>query len=166
MCYQYSCESEFSTKSLCLPGERGLGGAMQGPSAGTMSEVRGPAVGCGIGSGLKTELPHPQQQVVYVFTTGLANRWELFAHLTILWIFLNQSYLRANSEACHDFSELLSFVPQCCRGSSERTDRFHPHVSPAKCSSYQVESGQSNVQRFKFVQNLLDHRKSYRCMWK
>lgn len=77
-----------------------------------------------------------------------------------------QSYLRANSEACHDFSELLSFVPQCCRGSSERTDRFHPHVSPAKCSSYQVESGQSNVQRLKFVQNLLNHGKSYRCMWK
>lgn len=74
MNYHYGCESEFSTKSLCLPGERGLGGAIQGPSAGTMSEVRGPVVGCGIGSGLKAELPHNQQQVVYVFTTSLANR--------------------------------------------------------------------------------------------
>lgn len=43
-------------------------------SAGTMSEPGGPVIGCGAGSGLKTEPPQPSQQVVYVFTTSLANR--------------------------------------------------------------------------------------------
>lgn len=44
------------------------------PSVGTLSESGGPVVGCGVGSVLKTEPPHPPQQVVYVFTTSLANR--------------------------------------------------------------------------------------------
>lgn len=59
-------------------GERGLAGPIQGLSdrlsAGPMSEPGGPVMGCGVGPGLKAEPPQPSQQVVYVFTTNLANR--------------------------------------------------------------------------------------------
>ncbi|XP_069017247.1 B-cell CLL/lymphoma 9-like protein isoform X1 [Embiotoca jacksoni] len=57
--------------------ERGLAGPIQGLSerlsAGPMSEPGGPVMGCGVGPGLKAEPPPPSQQVVYVFTTSLAN---------------------------------------------------------------------------------------------
>nr|XP_020470394.1 B-cell CLL/lymphoma 9-like protein [Monopterus albus] len=57
--------------------ERGLAGPVQGLSdrlsAGPMSETGGPVMGCVVGPGLKAELPQPSQQVVYVFTTKLAN---------------------------------------------------------------------------------------------
>ncbi|XP_031695352.1 B-cell CLL/lymphoma 9-like protein isoform X5 [Anarrhichthys ocellatus] len=58
--------------------ERGLAGPVQGLSdrlsAGPVSEPAAPVMGCGVGPGLKTEQPpQPSQQVVYVFTTGLAN---------------------------------------------------------------------------------------------
>ncbi|GAA6235695.1 B-cell CLL/lymphoma 9-like protein [Lates japonicus] len=57
--------------------ERGLAGPIQGLpdrlSAGPMSEAGGPVMGCGMGPGLKAEPPQPSQQVVYVFTTSLAN---------------------------------------------------------------------------------------------
>ncbi|XP_060928649.1 B-cell CLL/lymphoma 9-like protein [Limanda limanda] len=57
--------------------ERGLAGPIQGLaerlSAGPMPEPGGPAMGCGLGPGLKAEPPPPSQQVVYVFTTNLAN---------------------------------------------------------------------------------------------
>lgn len=45
-------------------------------SAGPLScEPAGPVMGCVAGPGLKTEQPpQPSQQVVYVFTTSLANR--------------------------------------------------------------------------------------------
>ncbi|XP_071352604.1 B-cell CLL/lymphoma 9-like protein [Trachinotus anak] len=57
--------------------ERGLAGPIQGLSdrlsAGPMSEPGGPVMGCGAGPGLKAEPPQSSQQVVYVFTTSLAN---------------------------------------------------------------------------------------------
>ncbi|KAM4566810.1 B-cell CLL/lymphoma 9-like protein isoform 2-T2 [Odontesthes bonariensis] len=57
--------------------ERGLAGPIQGLSdrlsAGHLSEPGGPIMGCGVGPGLKAEPPQPSQQVVYVFTTSLAN---------------------------------------------------------------------------------------------
>ncbi|XP_042343320.1 B-cell CLL/lymphoma 9-like protein isoform X1 [Plectropomus leopardus] len=57
--------------------ERGLAGPIQGLSdrlsAGPVSEPTGAVMGCGVGAGLKTEPPQPSQQVVYVFTTSLAN---------------------------------------------------------------------------------------------
>ncbi|XP_031142820.1 B-cell CLL/lymphoma 9-like protein isoform X1 [Sander lucioperca] len=58
--------------------ERGLAAPIQGLSdrlsAGPVSEPAGPIMGCGVGPGLKTEPPpQPSQQVVYVFTTSLAN---------------------------------------------------------------------------------------------
>ncbi|AWO98657.1 putative B-cell CLL/lymphoma 9-like protein [Scophthalmus maximus] len=57
--------------------ERGLAGPIQGLSerlsAGSMSEARGPLMGCGVGPGRKAEPPQSSQQVVYVFTTSLAN---------------------------------------------------------------------------------------------
>ncbi|XP_023139345.2 B-cell CLL/lymphoma 9-like protein [Amphiprion ocellaris] len=57
--------------------ERGLAGPIQGLSdrlsAGPMSEPVGPVLGCGVGPGIKPEPPQPSQQVVYVFTTSLAN---------------------------------------------------------------------------------------------
>ncbi|KAM9317688.1 B-cell CLL/lymphoma 9-like protein isoform 1-T2 [Pholidichthys leucotaenia] len=42
-------------------------------SAGAMSEPGGPVMGCGVGSGIKTEPPQLPQQLMYVFTTSLAN---------------------------------------------------------------------------------------------
>ncbi|XP_037315819.2 B-cell CLL/lymphoma 9-like protein [Pungitius pungitius] len=58
--------------------ERVLAGPVQGLSdrlsAGPLSEPAGPVMGCVAGPGLKTEQPpQPSQQVVYVFTTSLAN---------------------------------------------------------------------------------------------
>ncbi|CAB1447996.1 unnamed protein product [Pleuronectes platessa] len=57
--------------------ERGLAGPVQGLadrlSAGPMPEPGGPAMGCGLGPGLKAEPPQSSKQVVYVFTTNLAN---------------------------------------------------------------------------------------------
>lgn len=57
-------------------GEPGLAGAMQGLpdrlSAGSMSEPGGPAVACGPGK--KADPPPASQQLMYVFTTSLANR--------------------------------------------------------------------------------------------
>ncbi|XP_053176518.1 B-cell CLL/lymphoma 9-like protein isoform X2 [Scomber japonicus] len=57
--------------------EPGLAGPVQGLpdrlSAGPMSEPVGPVLSCGVGSGLKAEPPQSSQQVVYVFTTSLAN---------------------------------------------------------------------------------------------
>lgn len=70
-----SCATELL---LVFPGERGPSGPMQGLSdrlsAGPMSEPGGPVLGFGVGPGPKTEPPPPSQQVVYVFTTSLANR--------------------------------------------------------------------------------------------
>ncbi|XP_051253189.1 B-cell CLL/lymphoma 9-like protein isoform X2 [Dicentrarchus labrax] len=58
-------------------GERVLAGPIQGLterlSAGPMSESGGPVMACGVGPGLKAEPSQPSQQVVYVFTTNLAN---------------------------------------------------------------------------------------------
>ncbi|XP_029374141.1 B-cell CLL/lymphoma 9-like protein [Echeneis naucrates] len=57
--------------------DRGLAGPVQGLSdrlsAGPMSEPGGPILGCGVGQGLKAEPPQSLQQMVYVFTTSLAN---------------------------------------------------------------------------------------------
>nr|XP_046245731.1 B-cell CLL/lymphoma 9-like protein [Scatophagus argus] len=57
--------------------ERGLTGSFQGLSdrlsAGPLSEPGGPVIVCGVGPGLKTEPAQSSQQVVYVFTTSLAN---------------------------------------------------------------------------------------------
>ncbi|XP_040901690.1 B-cell CLL/lymphoma 9-like protein [Toxotes jaculatrix] len=57
--------------------ERGLAGSIQGlsdrMSAGPMSEPGGPVLGCGVGPVLKAEPSQSSQQVVYVFTTSLAN---------------------------------------------------------------------------------------------
>ncbi|XP_041850794.1 B-cell CLL/lymphoma 9-like protein [Melanotaenia boesemani] len=57
--------------------ERGPAGSIQGLSdrlsAGRMSESGGSVMGCGVGPGLKAEPPQPPPQVVYVFTTSLAN---------------------------------------------------------------------------------------------
>ncbi|XP_033953763.1 B-cell CLL/lymphoma 9-like protein [Pseudochaenichthys georgianus] len=57
--------------------ERGLAGPVPGLpdrlSAGPVAEAARPVMGCGVGPGLKTEQPQPSQQVVYVFTTNLAN---------------------------------------------------------------------------------------------
>lgn len=57
--------------------ERGLAGPIQGRAdrltSGSMPESGGPAMGCGVGPGLKADPPQASQQVVYVFTTSLAN---------------------------------------------------------------------------------------------
>ncbi|KAF6726315.1 B-cell CLL/lymphoma 9-like protein [Oryzias melastigma] len=57
--------------------ERGLAASIQGLSerlsAGNASEPAGPLVGCGAGPGLKAEPPQPSQQMLYVFSTSLAN---------------------------------------------------------------------------------------------
>ncbi|KAM9853190.1 B-cell CLL/lymphoma 9-like protein [Aulostomus maculatus] len=57
--------------------ERGLTGPMQGLqdhlSAGPMSESGGPVMSSGVVPGLKAEPPQSSQQVIYVFTTSLAN---------------------------------------------------------------------------------------------
>ncbi|XP_036380869.1 B-cell CLL/lymphoma 9-like protein isoform X2 [Megalops cyprinoides] len=54
------------------------GQPLPGPSTvGSVSDSAGPAVGRSVGPGLRPELgsaPRPPQQVVYVFTTSLANR--------------------------------------------------------------------------------------------
>uniref|UniRef100_A0A3P9IXH2 Bcl9 like n=1 Tax=Oryzias latipes TaxID=8090 RepID=A0A3P9IXH2_ORYLA len=57
--------------------EQGLAASIQGLSerlsAGNGSEPTGLLVGCGAGSGLKAEPPQPTQQMLYVFSTSLAN---------------------------------------------------------------------------------------------
>lgn len=72
----------------------------------------------------------------------LINKLDMFFSL---WL-----ELLHNTELCNCLN-LLScnfaiFVWQCCRGSNERTERFHPPVSPAKCSTHQVGAGQTSSQ--------------------
>lgn len=64
---------------LLSSGERVMAGpiqALSGPSstAGPIPESGGPAMGRSLGPGLRSELSRTSQQVVYVFTTSLANR--------------------------------------------------------------------------------------------
>lgn len=43
--------------------------------SGTVESISGPGLGCGLGPGLRSDQPsHTSQQLVYVFTTSLANR--------------------------------------------------------------------------------------------
>ncbi|XP_056139225.1 B-cell CLL/lymphoma 9-like protein [Lampris incognitus] len=68
---------EDEDKPRVAPHQRVLASAIQGlsgrSSAGPISEAGGPAMGRGAGPGPKSDLSQTSQQVVYVFTTSLAN---------------------------------------------------------------------------------------------
>ncbi|XP_060903058.1 B-cell CLL/lymphoma 9-like protein [Labrus mixtus] len=70
-------EEDDDKPRTAAPRECGLAGQIQGLSerlsAGPLSEPAAAVMGRSVGPGLKAEPPQPSQQVVYVFTTSLAN---------------------------------------------------------------------------------------------
>ncbi|XP_068613017.1 B-cell CLL/lymphoma 9-like protein [Brachionichthys hirsutus] len=66
-------DTEEDEDKLHTAAHRPVGVLTECLSAAPMSQSGGPAIGCGMGPGLKTEAPQPSQQVYYVFTTNLAN---------------------------------------------------------------------------------------------
>lgn len=61
----------FSGEHVMCPSQGHSGSS----ATGHVSDPGGPALGSGHGPGIRTDLhPRPPQQVVYVFTTSLANR--------------------------------------------------------------------------------------------
>ncbi|KAF1394405.1 hypothetical protein PFLUV_G00026870 [Perca fluviatilis] len=109
--------------------ERGLAGPIQGLSdrlsAGPVSEPAGPIMGCGVGPGLKTEpAPQPSQQVVYVFTTSLANSAAdavLKGQTDSILLFHQQNVSRTKLEQGHPAGKLPNLSDKVNSSSSPPT---------------------------------------------
>ncbi|XP_068441481.1 B-cell CLL/lymphoma 9-like protein isoform X1 [Clinocottus analis] len=109
--------------------ERGLPGPIQGLSdrlsAGPMSEPAGPVMACGVGPGLKTEQPpQPSQQVVYVFTTGLANSAAeavMKGQTDSILVFHQQNVSRPKLEQGHSSGKLPNLSEKMNSSSSPPT---------------------------------------------
>ncbi|XP_062328302.1 B-cell CLL/lymphoma 9-like protein isoform X2 [Osmerus eperlanus] len=105
--------------------ERGMVGPIQslsGPStAGAMSDPGGPALGRGQGPGVRSELPRPSQQVVYVFTTSLANSAAeavMHGHSDSILLFHQQNVPRAKLEQGPPSGKLPSLSEQMSSSST------------------------------------------------
>ncbi|XP_078102028.1 B-cell CLL/lymphoma 9-like protein isoform X2 [Sander vitreus] len=109
--------------------ERGLAAPIQGLSdrlsAGPVSEPAGPIMGCGVGPGLKTEPPpQPSQQVVYVFTTSLANSAAdavLKGQTDSILLFHQQNVSRTKLEQGHPSGKLPNLSDKVNSSSSPPT---------------------------------------------
>ncbi|XP_034722195.1 B-cell CLL/lymphoma 9-like protein isoform X2 [Etheostoma cragini] len=110
--------------------ERGLAVPIQGLSdrlsAGPVSEPAGPIIGCGVGpGGLKTEPPpQPSQQVVYVFTTSLANSAAdavLKGQTDSILLFHQQNVSRTKLEQRHPSGKLPNLSDMVNSSSSPPT---------------------------------------------
>ncbi|XP_071758517.1 B-cell CLL/lymphoma 9-like protein [Centroberyx gerrardi] len=105
--------------------ERVLAGPIQGlsgrSSAGPISEPGGPAMGRGVGPGLKAEPPQPSQQVVYVFTTSLANSAAeavMKGQTDSILLFHQQNVPRTKLEQGHPSGKLPSLSEKVSSSSS------------------------------------------------
>ncbi|KAF7655773.1 hypothetical protein LDENG_00051140 [Lucifuga dentata] len=105
--------------------ERVLAGPVQGlsdrPSAGPISEPGGPVMGCGVGPGLKAESSQPSQQVVYVFTTNLANSAAeavMKGQTDSILLFHQQNVPRTKLEQGHSSGKLSSLSEKMSSNSS------------------------------------------------
>ncbi|KAJ8342437.1 hypothetical protein SKAU_G00323650 [Synaphobranchus kaupii] len=106
------------------------GQSLPGPSPmGPMSESSGPGpvVGRGMGPSLRSELaslPRPPQQVVYVFTTNLANRAAeavIHGHADSILLFHQQNVPRTKLDQCVSSGKLPGLSEQLSSGSTPPT---------------------------------------------
>ncbi|KAG9348387.1 hypothetical protein JZ751_002122 [Albula glossodonta] len=95
-----------------------------GPSPmGPISESSGSALGRGVGPGLHSELPRPHQQVVYVFTTSLANSAAeavMHGHADSILLFHQQNVPRTKLDQCSSV-KLPCLSEQLSSGSTPPT---------------------------------------------
>nr|XP_019943952.1 PREDICTED: B-cell CLL/lymphoma 9-like protein [Paralichthys olivaceus]XP_019943953.1 PREDICTED: B-cell CLL/lymphoma 9-like protein [Paralichthys olivaceus] len=108
--------------------ERGLAGPLQGLSdrlsVGPMPEPGGPVMGCGLGPGLKAEPPQSSQQVVYVFTTNLANSAAeavIKGQTDSILLFHQQNVPRTKLEQGHPLAKLPNISEKVNSNSSPPT---------------------------------------------
>ncbi|XP_036417571.1 B-cell CLL/lymphoma 9-like protein isoform X2 [Colossoma macropomum] len=99
------------------------GQSLSGPSAvSSVSEQGGPGLGCGLGPGLRSELTsHPPQQVVYVFTTSLANSAAeavMHGHTDSILLFHQQNVPRTKLDQCTGIGKLPSLPEQLSSSST------------------------------------------------
>ncbi|KAJ8275647.1 hypothetical protein COCON_G00073990 [Conger conger] len=104
------------------------GQSLPGPSPmGPISESAGPVVGRGMGPSLRSELaslPRPPQQVVYVFTTNLANRAAeavIHGHADSILLFHQQNVPRTKLDQCVSSGKLPSLAEQLSSGTTPPT---------------------------------------------
>lgn len=104
--------------------DRGMAGPIHGLcdrlSTGPMPEPGGPVLGCGGGPGLKAEPVQSSQQVVYVFTTSLANSAAeavMKGQADSILLFHQQNVPRSKLEQGHSSGKLLN-LPEKVRSSS------------------------------------------------
>ncbi|XP_074535848.1 B-cell CLL/lymphoma 9-like protein isoform X1 [Halichoeres trimaculatus] len=117
-------EEDEDKPRTAAPRECGLAGPIQGLSdrlsAGPMSEPGAAVMGCSVGPGLKAEPPQPSQQVVYVFTTSLANSAAeavIKGQTDSILLFHQQNVPRTKLEQSHS-SGKLSNLPEKVNSSS------------------------------------------------
>ncbi|KAG5844557.1 hypothetical protein ANANG_G00163750 [Anguilla anguilla] len=106
----------------------GPGQPLPGPSPmGPIGESTGPVVGRGIGPSLRSELaslPRPPQQVVYVFTTSLANRAAeavIHGHADSILLFHQKTVTRTKLDQCVSGGKLPGLSEQLSSGSTPPT---------------------------------------------
>ncbi|KAJ8266620.1 hypothetical protein GJAV_G00132570 [Gymnothorax javanicus] len=104
------------------------GQSLPGPSPmGAISESAVPVGGRSIGPSLRAELaslPRPPQQVVYVFTTSLANRAAeavIHGHADSILLFHQQNVPRTKLDQCVSSGKLPSLTEQLSSGSTPPT---------------------------------------------
>ncbi|XP_076850311.1 B-cell CLL/lymphoma 9-like protein isoform X2 [Brachyhypopomus gauderio] len=99
---------------------------------GSVNDQGGPALGCGLGPGLRADLTsHPSQQVVYVFTTSLANSAAeavVHGHVDSILLFHQQNVPRAKLDQCTGAGKLPSLSEHLNSGST-------PPISTPKSQS-------------------------------
>ncbi|XP_034556588.1 B-cell CLL/lymphoma 9-like protein [Notolabrus celidotus] len=117
-------EEDEDKPHTAAPRECGLAGPIQGLSdrlsAAPMSEPGAAVMGCSVGPVLKAEPPPPSQQVVYVFTTSLANSAAeavIKGQADSILLFHQQNVPRTKLEQSHQ-SGKLSNLPEKVNSSS------------------------------------------------
>ncbi|KAF4072130.1 hypothetical protein AMELA_G00270820 [Ameiurus melas] len=90
---------------------------------GTVESVSGPGLGCGLGPGLRSDQPsHTSQQLVYVFTTSLANSAAeavMHGHTDSILLFHQQNIPRSKlDQQCTGIGKLPSLSEQLSSSST------------------------------------------------
>ncbi|XP_034024383.1 B-cell CLL/lymphoma 9-like protein [Thalassophryne amazonica] len=114
--------------------DRALAGAVQSISdrlsAGPLSDPGGPVMGCGVGPGIKAETTQPSQQMVYVFTTSLANSAAeavLKGQTDSILLFHQQNVPRTKLEQGHPSGKIPSISEKINSSSSPPTGTPKSH---------------------------------------
>ncbi|KAI1903770.1 hypothetical protein AGOR_G00030640 [Albula goreensis] len=104
------------------------GQALPTPSTlGPLGDSAGPVVGRGLGPGLRADLaslPRPPQQVVYVFTTNLANRAAeavVHGHADSILVYHQKNVPRTKLEQCGPSGKLPTLSEQLSSGGTPPT---------------------------------------------